>query len=73
MNARKSMLFSNGSALIKKDSNSFDLTMGIFYGAEICELVRIFILNGLYAMCGKGNIDLYNDDVIAVFKNTRGP
>ena len=68
MHARKSILFGNGSAWIKKDSSVFDVTMGSFDGAEVCELVGLFILDGLCGMYGKGNIGLYRDDGIAVFK-----
>jgi hypothetical protein len=47
----------------KYGSNSlFDVTMGSFDGAEICELVRLFILNHLGKRFGKENIGLYRDD-----------
>ncbi len=46
--ARKSVLFNDGKPWTKKDSNSlFDVTMGSYDGAEICELVGLFILNKL--------------------------
>ena len=73
MHARKSIMFSNGSAWIKKDSNVLDVTMGSFDGTEVCELVGLFILDDLCGMYGKGNIGLYRGDGIAVFKNTPGP
>jgi hypothetical protein len=42
--ARKSQLFNNGKPWIKRDSSSlFDVTMGSYNGAEICELVGLFI------------------------------
>ena len=45
MHARKSLLFGNNSTWIKKGGNTtFDVTMGSFDGAEICELVGLFIL-----------------------------
>lgn len=38
--ARKSLLFNNTSVLVKNDENPlFDVTMGSFDGAELCELV----------------------------------
>ena len=73
MHARKSLLFSNGTSWVKKDSNMFDVTMGCYDGAEICELVGLFILNELCAKYGKKNIGLYRDDGLAVFRNTPGP
>ena len=39
LNARKSMLFGQEKAWIKKGTGLFDVTMGCFDGAEICELV----------------------------------
>ena len=68
--ARKSLLFNNGKPWIKKDSSSlFDVTMGSFDGAEICELVGLFILNHLGSRFGKQNIGLYRDDGLAILKN----
>ena len=40
---RKSLLFSNSDAWVKKDGNLFDVTMGSFDGAEICELVGLYL------------------------------
>ena len=59
--ARKYLLFGNGKLWTKKDgSNSlFDVTIGSFDGAEICELVGLFILNHLGKRFGKENIGLY--------------
>ena len=47
MQSRKSLLFNNNKAWIKKDNSSFDVTMGSYDGAEVCELVGLFILNDL--------------------------
>ena len=45
--ARKSLLFNHGGPWIKNNnSNLFDVTMGSYDGAEICELVGLFILKG---------------------------
>ena len=38
-------------------------------GAEICELVGLFILNHLGKSFGKENIGLYRDDGLAIIKN----
>ncbi len=67
--ARKSVLFNDGKPWTKKDSNSlFDVTMGSYDGAEICELVGLFILNKLGQKFGKENIGLYRDDGLAIMK-----
>ena len=55
-------------AWIKKNSSSFDVTMGSYDGAEVCELVGLFILNDLCNEYGKDNIGLYRDDGLAIFK-----
>ena len=47
--------------------------MGSYDGAEVCELVALFILNGLANEYGKESIVLYRDDGLAIFKNTLGP
>jgi hypothetical protein len=52
----------------KPGSNSF-FTMGSFDGAEICELVGLFILNNLGKRFGKENIGLYRDDGLAIIKS----
>ena len=48
MHSKKSILLHNGSPWVKKDNDGmFDVTMGTFDGAEVCELVGLFILNDL--------------------------
>ena len=62
--ARKSLLFNNGKPWIKNNNNNlFDVTIGSYDGAEICELVGLFILNH------KENIGLYRDYGLAIIKN----
>ena len=46
--------------------------MGSFDGAEVCELVGLYILNTLSNEYGKEHIGLYRDDGLAVFKNISG-
>ena len=43
--------------------------MGSYNGAEICELVGLFILNNLGQKFGKENIGLYRDDGLAIMRN----
>ena len=42
--------------------------MGSYDGAEICELVGVFILNHLGKKFGKKNIGLHRDDGLAIIK-----
>ena len=54
MHCRKSLLFDNKTAWTKKNHSSmFDVTMGSFDGAEVCELIRLFLLNNLSEKYGK--------------------
>ena len=71
--ARKSLLFNKQQTWIKKESGLFDATMGAYDGAEVCELVGIFILHQLSRVCNNNNIGLYRDDGLAVFKDISGP
>ena len=45
--------------------------MGSYDGAEICELVGLFILNHLGKSFGKENIGLYRDDGLAIIKTSQ--
>ena len=47
MHSRKSLLFDKNTAWIKKNNSSFDVSMGSYDGAEVCELIGLFILNDL--------------------------
>ena len=67
---RKSLLFHNNVAWKKTTTTScFDVTMGSYDGAEICELVRMFILSKLGNIVGKKNTGLYRDDVLVVLRS----
>ena len=57
---------------MKKVSDLFDVSMGAYEGAEVCELTGIFYLN-----CQDGNtiqkiIGLCRDDGLSIFKNCSG-
>ena len=55
--ARKSLLFNDQQTWIKRDSGLFDVTMGAYDGAEVCELVRnylVYELSKLYEKKGHG-------------------
>ena len=47
----------------------FDVAMGCYDGAEVCELVGLYILHKLTSTYTNGSIGLYRDDGLAVFKN----
>ena len=47
--------------------------MGAYDGAEVCELVGIFMLNKVGEKYNKNDVGLYRDDGLAAFKNISGP
>ena len=58
---------------MKKGCGLFDVTMGAFDGAEVFELVGIFLLDKLSSVYNKKWVGIYRDDGLAVFKNLSGP
>ena len=65
-NSRESFLFQNEEAWVKKDLNRFDVTMGAYDGAEVCQLVGLFILSKVESLIKQSDIGLYRDDGLAV-------
>ena len=47
--------------------------MGSYDGADVCELIGIFMLSLIGNKYNPYNIGLYRDDGLAVFKNTSRP
>ena len=58
---------------MKKDNSLFDVTMGSFDGAEICEILGLYLLSKLAVLLGKENVGLYRDDGLAVINSCNGP
>ena len=67
MHARKSLLFCDGDLWVKKSGAEFDVTMGSFDGAEVCELVGLYLLHHLAKIFGKEAVGLYRDESLAIF------
>ena len=44
--------------------------MDVFNGAEVCELVRDFLLRKLSEKYERKNLALYNDDGLVIFNNS---
>ena len=70
--ARKLLLFDKTSTWVKKDNPDFDVTMESYDGAEVCELVGLYLLNLLTNEFGRHNIGLYRDDGLSSFQNISG-
>ena len=66
LHCRKSLLFSKGQAWSKKEGENFDVTMGSYDGAEVCELVGLFLLSKITERLPKVDgldiVGLYRDD-----------
>ena len=69
MNARKAILFSNSEPWVKRDNEDFDVTMGAYDGAEVCELVGLFLLDKIKREFKDLNFGIYRDDGLAHYNN----
>ena len=73
MHCMKSSLFFDNETWKKKSTESFfDVTMDSFDGAEICELVGIYIQSNLENILPKTNCGLYRDDGLILLRNLNG-
>ena len=64
------LLFSDNKTWKKKTTEGCsDVTVGSFYGAEICELVGFYIQSKLKKILPKSNFGLYRDDGLALLRN----
>jgi hypothetical protein len=62
--ARKTFLFDNKTPWNKKNNSEFDVGMGSFDGAEVCDLIGLFMLSQLKHL--KVNLGKYRDDALGV-------
>ena len=58
---------------MKKGEDIFGVTMGAYDGAEVCELIGIFLLFQLSELFNRINLGLYRDDGLGVLENKSGP
>ena len=71
---RKSLLFEKDTAWVNKGTaGNFDVTMGSYDGAEVCELIGIYILSALGKRIDKKDTGLYRDDGLIILRNCDGP
>ena len=74
MITRETLLFSDGEAWVKKnEEDAFDVPLGLYDGAEMCELVGTYLLNQLKVAIGKENMELSKDDSLGIFKSMPQP
>ena len=67
------MLWPSIAAWVKKGESNFNVTMSAYNGAEVCELVSIFVMSPFGKNINKNHIGPYNDDGLVILKNTSGP
>ena len=71
---RKSLLFEKDATWVKKGTaGKFDVTMGSYDRAEVCELVGIYILSTLAKRIDKKSTGLYRDDGLIILRKCDGP
>ena len=59
---------------VKKNTpGNFNVTMGSYDGAEVCELVGVYILSLLANRVDKEDTGLYRDDGLIIVRNLTGP
>ena len=74
LHSRESLLFFKNKPWEKGINESLlDITMGSYDGAEICELVGLYILSILRKVHGIQNVGLYRDDGLAYLHKISGP
>ena len=71
--ARKSLLFDQNNIWIKKNNPHFDVTMGSYDGAEICELVGLYLLDEIQRQVNGIEFGLYRDDGLGITRKLSGP
>ena len=64
--ARKFLLYFNDEPCVKKRESNFDASIGAYDGAEVCELIGIFMLSLPSKPISKNHIGLYRDDGLAI-------
>ena len=65
------MLFNSKEPWLKKSGNEeFGVSIGCYDGANVCELVGVFILHLLKTLMRKENVGLYRDNGQGILRNS---
>ena len=64
LQTKKALLFFDGQCWIKKGNSSFDVSMGSWDGAEVADLIGLYLLSQLEDV--QCNLGLYRDDGLGV-------
>ena len=69
---KKSLLYNKEIPWGGKNTNFFDVAVRAYDGAEVYELLGLFLLINLANKFDKNCVGLYSDDGLALFKNING-
>ena len=58
---------------MKKNGSHFDVTMGSFDGAEVCDFIGLYLLSELKVKFPALDLGLYRDDGLGTYVNLPGP
>ena len=72
MHSRRSLLYSKDEPWVKKENEHFDVSMGAYDGADVCELEGIYLQFLLSKNYNVRDFGLYRDDGLAVFNHING-
>ena len=67
------LIDTEGNVWRKKNTSLFDIAMGSYHGAEVCDLIGLYILSKLQPILGDGTHGLYRDDGLAVLTGRSPP
>ena len=70
---RKSLLFDPQGQPWHRTDSLFDVTMGAPDGAEVCELVGVYLLSKIQSILPANSFGLYRDDGLILVHNPNGP
>ena len=63
-------MYPNDDLWVKKDTSvEFEVTMGSFQDAEVCQIVGLFMLDMLSKLFEKNYIGLYRENALSIFRN----
>ena len=67
--ARKSLLFDKGNVWVRKDNDKFHVSMSSYEGAELFELVSLYLLDLLTKESVQQKFGMCRDDGLSYFEN----
>ena len=69
MQSRKTLLFNKKTPWVKRcGDKDFDVPMGCYDGAKVCELVGSYLLKKVSNIVDRKSIGLYRDDGLAILQ-----